>query len=187
VPDLPPVSTVAGDSDVLAAVLRLELEDVLQSVYAARQDVESFAAGGDVEVGPGSADRTLRGCAATLQLLLRFLRAVTADRRGDELMQMMAGPYGILNADHDVLYFNAALRDLLELEHRTLALSRFEDRTWIDRTQMRDHLARATSTGDASMTTTLSLHAGRSIPIQVKTARIDEHPERILLVALRPL
>lgn len=176
------------DRTALPAILRVELEDVLQSLYAARQDVLDLAASRDPEATRYSAERTLNGCTATVQLLLRLMRLV-ADEQPPEhpFVRMMDGPFGVLGRDYEVLYLNTAMGDLIGLQHRTIALSRFEERRWIDRSIMREHFGRATAEGAASMWTVLTRSDGQEIPVRVETARIDDHSEPLLLISIKPV
>lgn len=183
----PPRMPTRGDRS-LPAILGLELEDVLQSIYAARQDVLALADAADLDEARQSAERTLSGCAATVQLLLRLVRVAAADHPPNHpFVAMMSGPFGVLGRDYEVLYLNTAMGELIGLQHRTIALSRFEDRRWIDRGLMREHLDHATAAGAAAMQSILVAGDGRRTPVRVETARIDGHREPLLLISIKPV
>lgn len=158
----------------LLGVLEVELEGVLQATFAARQDVLD-ARGRDADPALlDSAEITLQGCLATMQILLGLLRAVPGKgARWTVSLDRVSEAFLVLRVSGEVLYMNAAVTRLVKRDHRAVVHTTFEEREWCDRAQMRRHLDEAFERGRAIDTFDVLRGDGVRVDMTFRTERIE--------------
>lgn len=186
VPAPRPGTTPIPVDEALRAVVETELEQVLQSLFTARQDVLEITEAGGSPESAASAERTIRGCTATVAILLGLLRESPGLTDTSALVGRLSGPFCLLARDGDVLYMNAAVTQLVGHEQRTAMATPFEERTWSDRDQMRRHLEEAHERGIAEDTFAVTRGDGDVVAMTFRTERLSEAAESLLLMTHVP-
>jgi PAS domain-containing protein len=168
-------------------VLEVELESALQKVFTVRQDLSELSGTSADRRVVASSTATLEEVVAGVRVLLAVLRAFGPSVPGESgLHDPTTSAFAVVRPDGEVLYMNAAVTRIVQRDHRSVAATPFEDRTWTDREQMRRHLDLACRAGSADDVFEVVRGDGHTIEMRLHTERLDADGDVVLLMTYVP-